>query len=111
MPRFPEWTRIDLEVRITRHVREHWPRLEGITVRFRGGFAYLDARLPHGEVQPLCHLPYDGSETEFGFALWRPSHNDYEDTILPGGDCTTTAETAFDTAASFYLTGNEALTD
>lgn len=104
MPRMPEWTRVDLEGRITRHVAEHWPALEGVTTRFRGGFAYLDAQLPDGEIQPLCRLRYHGDEHIFGFALWRASHDDYEDTILPNGDWTTTIENAFDTAASFYLT-------
>lgn len=104
MPRMPESTRGDLEGRITRHVTEHWPALDGVAVRFRGGFAYLDARLPGDEIQSLCRLRYDGSESAFDFALWRSSHDDYEDTILPNGDWTTTVENAFDNAATFYLT-------
>lgn len=64
MPRFPEWTRVDTEVRIIRHVTQYWPALDGVTVRFRGGFAYLEARLRDGEVRPLCRLRYDGSETD-----------------------------------------------
>ena len=107
MPRLPIENRYDIHDRIDRHVTANWPALEGARARFRGGFAYLDAILTAGVIQPLCRLRYDGHDSLFGFALWRASHNDYEDTILPGGDLTTTVENAFDVAASFYLTDQQ----
>ena len=107
MPRLPIENRYDIHDRIDRHVTANWPALESARARFRGGFAYLDAILTAGVIQPLCRLRYDGHDSLFGFALWRASHNDYEDTILPGGDLTTTVENAFDVAASFYLTDQQ----
>lgn len=104
MPRLPEYLKVDIEDRLIRHVTANWPALAGIKVRFRGGFAYLDAALPDGDVQPLVRLRYDGDDHAFGFGLYRASHDDYEDSILPTGDWTTSPETAFDTAATLYLT-------
>ena len=62
-----------------------WPALAGVEVRFRGQFAYVDGRLPDGEVLPLCRLRYGGSASRWGFAIYRASHDDYEDTFLPSG--------------------------
>jgi hypothetical protein len=33
----------------------------------------------------LCRLRYTGSASTWGFAIYRASHNDYEDNVLPNG--------------------------
>ncbi len=50
---------------------------------YRGGFAYVDARLTDGTIQKLCRLRYTRSASTWGFAIWRASHDDYEDSYLP----------------------------
>ena len=53
-------------------------RLDRVSVRFRGAFAYIDAHLPDGEIMPLCRLRYGGSASIWGFAIYRASHDDYQ---------------------------------
>jgi hypothetical protein len=70
-----------------------------VTLRFRGQYAYLTAILTaDGAVQPLCRLHWEGDKNEYGFALWRPSHDDYDPTWIPEG----TPEAALDLAATLY---------
>ena len=38
-----------------------------------------------GTTLPLCRLRYGGSAHTWGFAIYRASHDDYEDSILPAG--------------------------
>lgn len=33
----------------------------------------------------LCRLRYTGSASTWGFAIYRASHDDYEDNVLPNG--------------------------
>ncbi|MDP9428444.1 MAG: hypothetical protein M3Q47_05990 [Actinomycetota bacterium] len=73
-------------------------------MRYRAGFAYIDGVLAAGPVIPLCRLRYLGSATTWGFALYRASHDDYEDNFLPSGSPTGTAEEALDCACGLYLT-------
>ena len=83
--------------------RQRWPALDRVNVRFRGAFAYVDARLPDGEIMPRCRLRYGGSASIWGFAIYRASHDDYEDSYLPTGYPVGTAEEALDTACGLYL--------
>src|SRR5829696_2653947 len=46
----------------------------------------------------LCRLRYGGSAHQWGFAIYRASHDDYEDSYLPNGYPVGTAEEALDTA-------------
>src|SRR4051794_32419219 len=62
------------------------PRIAAV-VRERFGVAYT---LP--EVLRLCRLRYTGYATRWGFAIYRASHDDYEDNYLPSGSPTGTAE-------------------
>ena len=83
--------------------RRRWPSLAGIDRRFRANFAYVDGREHDGTVLKLCRLRYGGSAHLWGFAIYRASHNDYEDSYLPTGTPLGTAEQALDCACSLYL--------
>ena len=48
-------------------------------------------------------LRYGGSAARWGFAIYRASHQDYEDSILPTGAFAGTPEDALDCAAGLYL--------
>ena len=68
-----------------------------------GPLAYIDGVLPDGEVLQLCRLRYLSSATIWGFAIYRASHDDYEDNFLPSGSPTGSAEEALDCACGLYL--------
>ena len=72
-------------------------------MRYRAGFAYVDGVLTDGQVLHLCRLRYLRSATTWGFAIYRASHDDYEDNLLPSGSPTGTAEEALDCACGLYL--------
>jgi hypothetical protein len=74
--------------------------LADIQVRFRASFAYVDGRLPNGEVLPLCRLRYGGSAT---FAIYLASGNRYEDPVRPTGAFEARPEDALDCACGLYL--------
>ena len=99
----PTSTKNSLRQRITAHARTRWPTLERVEIRHRGRFAYLDAQLPDGDVQPLCRLRYGGSAHRWGFAIYRASHDNYQDSILPTGQPAGTPEEALDCACGLYL--------
>ncbi|MCG2620496.1 hypothetical protein LVY72_01060 [Arthrobacter sp. I2-34] len=103
MARIPDSTKTSLHQRLTARARERWPQIDRIQTRFRGGFAYVDAALPGGETLRLCRLRYTGYANDWGFAIWRASHDDYEDSWLPDGMPSGTAEQALDTACGLYL--------
>ena len=52
-------------------------------IRFRANFAYVDGHERDGTVLKLCQLRYGGSAHLWGFAIYRASHDDYEDSHLP----------------------------
>lgn len=52
---------------------------------------------------PLCRLRYGGSANRWGFAIYRASHNDYQDNILPTGQFAGSPEDALDCACGLYL--------
>ena len=103
MAKIPESTKSSLHQRLSAHARERWPQITRIDLRFRAGFAYVDAVLDDGEVLPLCRLRYGGYANCWGFAIHRASHDDYEPSALPTGDPAGTAEDALDTACGLYL--------
>ncbi len=103
MPSMPIENRADIENRLRAHTTYNWQPLADITLRYRGAFAYITAILPTGETQPLCRLRWIGLDDRYGVALYRASHDDYEDTWLPDGTNTATPEDAFDFAAHVYL--------
>ena len=101
--KIPDSTKSSLQQRLSRHARERWPALTDVRLRYRAGFAYVDGVLPDGDTLRLCRLRYTGSATTWGFAIYRGSHDDYEDSYLPTGSPVGTAEDALDTASSLYL--------
>ena len=72
-------------------------------VRWRTNFAYIDSRYPDGTTLKLCRLRYSGSASLWGFAIYRASHDDYEDSWLPSGTPVGSPEDALDCACGLYL--------
>jgi hypothetical protein len=99
----PASTKTSLQQRLSARARAHCPQLSSIEVRFRGAFAYATGQLPDGDPLPLIRLRYGGSATRWGFAIYRASHEDYQDSILPTGAFAGTPEDAPDRAAGLYL--------
>ena len=99
----PNSTRSSLTRRLDARARERLPQIRGLAVRFRNPFAYVDADLTNGDTIRLCRLRYTGNADKWGFALWRPSHNDYQDSWLPTGFSPGTPEDALDTACWHLL--------
>jgi hypothetical protein len=101
--KIPTSTQTPLWQRLTSHAQQRWPQISQIHTRYRANFAYIDAVLADGEQLRLCRLRYDGSAHQWGFAIYRASHEDYEDSYLPTGYPVGTAEEALDTACGLYL--------
>jgi choline dehydrogenase-like flavoprotein len=99
----PTSTKDSLAHRLRQHARARWPDLADVEVRFRSGFAYVDGRTADGHVLKLCRLRYGGSASIWGFAIYRASHDDYEDSYLPSGMTSGSAEEALDCACGLYL--------
>lgn len=103
MPTPPESTKTSLGQRLSARAAERWPALTDVTVRFRGQFAYVTGHLPGDETVPLCRLRYGGSVNSWGFAIYRASHDDYQNSVLPSGMFAGTPEQALDCACGLYL--------
>jgi hypothetical protein len=52
---------------------------------------------------PLFRLRYNGSATTWGFAIYRASHDDYENSYLLSGYPSGTPQEALDCACGLYL--------
>jgi hypothetical protein len=50
----PQSIKTSLAQRLDQRARERWPQIADIAVRYRSGFAYVDARLNDGTTQRLC---------------------------------------------------------
>ena len=103
MAKIPTSTQTSLWQRLTSHAEQRWSQISRIETRYRAGFAYVDAVLANGETLRLCRLRYGGSAHQWGFAIYRASHDDYEDSYLPSGYPVGTCEQALDTACGLYL--------
>jgi hypothetical protein len=101
--KIPESTKRSLHLTLIERQRERWPGLQDVKLRYRGSFAYVDGILPDGEALPLCRLRYGGDAAFFGFAIYRASHDDYEDSVLPDGSFDATPDKALDCACALYL--------
>ena len=102
MAKIPTSTQTSLWQRLTSHAEQRWPQISRINTRYRAGFAYIDA-VVDGETLRLCRLRYAGYANQWGFAIYRASHDDYEDSYLPTGYSGGTCEEALDTACGLYL--------
>ena len=103
MPAIPESTKTSLAQRLREHAKLKWPQLAAVDVRYRGQFAYADAHLADGTIQPLIRLRYGGSARHWGFGLYLASSGKYEDQILPSGLPFGSPEEALDCACGLYL--------
>ena len=103
VPTYPESTKTSLTQRLSTRARERWPELARISVRHRGSFSYVDGVLTDGTTLRLCRLRYTGSAHSWGFAIYRASHDDYDESFFPTGLLTGTCEDALDTACGLYL--------
>ena len=103
MAAIPESTKTSLSQQLNIRARERWPQISRVNTRFRGSFAYVTAHLTDGDDLPLMRLRYAGSARTWGFAIYRASHDDYEDSWLPDGHPAGTPETALDTVCGLYL--------
>jgi len=63
----------------------------------------VTGHLKDGEELPLCRLRYGSSASRWGFAIYRASHDNYEDSYLPTGLAAGSPEEALDTACGLYL--------
>ena len=103
MPAIPDSTKNSVTVRLATRARERWPQIDRVHVRFKGGFGYIDAVMPDGDTLRLCRVRYVGYANTWGFAIYRASHDDYQDSYLPTGTPSGTVEDALDTARGHYL--------
>jgi hypothetical protein len=103
MVKYPESTKHSLEYRLGARRQTHWLQLASIAVRHRANFTYVDGILPDGTTLKLCRLRYVGSAHNWQFAIYRASHDDYQDSIFPTGLPIGTCEDAFDLACGLYL--------
>src|ERR1700678_710881 len=111
MPAIPESTRSSILLRLLDHAEKHWPQLAKVQARYHGSFAYITGVLPGGEQIPLFRLRYGGSAHSFGFAIYSPAKDRYEDAVLLTGYPTRTPQEALDTACTLYLAGTGHETD
>jgi hypothetical protein len=65
-------------------------------------FAYVSGQLPNGEMLPLSGCARRIRQPR-GFAIYRASHGDYQDNILPSGQFTGSPEEALDCACDLCL--------
>lgn len=100
---YPDSTKSSLEYRLHARARERWPQLTTVDVRHRGNFTYVDGAMPDGTTLKLCRLRYHGSAHQWGFAIYRASHDDYAESVFPTGLPVGTCEDALDTACGLYL--------
>ncbi len=103
MVKVPDSTKSSLEHKLRAHAKERWPALASVTVKHRAGFAYVTGHTSDGEQLPLCRLRYVGSARRWRFAIYRASHDDYDESFLPTGSLAGSPEEALDTACGLYL--------
>ncbi|MGH8882391.1 MAG: hypothetical protein ACRD0P_34450 [Stackebrandtia sp.] len=103
MAKIPESTQTSLRQKLLARAAERWPQIEALHTRYRAGFAYIDATVAGGEDLRLFRLRYAGSASNWGFAIYRASHDDYDESVFPTGLPIGTCEDALDTACGLYL--------
>ena len=79
----PASTKTSLGQKLRARARDRWPQLTGVTVRFRGKFAYVTGQLPGGQDLPLCRLRYTRGTPASGVAIYRASHDCYKTASCP----------------------------
>ena len=105
VPAISEPTRSSITLRLLDHAEKNWPQLANVRARYRGSFACITGVLRDGQQIPLFRLRYGGSAHSFGFAIYSPARDRYEDAVLRTGLPTGTPQEALDTACTIHLTG------
>ena len=103
MPAIPESTRSSILLRLLDHAEKNWPQLAKVQARYHGSFAYITGVLPGGEQIPLFRLRYGGSAHSFGFAIYSPARDRYEEAVLLTGLPIGSPQEALDTACTLHL--------
>ena len=103
MPAIPEPTRSSIILRLLDHAEQNWPQLAKVRARYHGSFAYITGVLRDGEQIPLFRLRYGGSAHSFGFAIYSPARDHYEDAVLLTGLPIGSPQQALDTACTVHL--------
>jgi hypothetical protein len=103
MPAIPESTRSSILLRLLDHAEKNWPQLAKVQARYHGSFGYITGVLPGGEQIPLFRLRYGGSAHSFGFAIYSPARDRYEDAVLLTGLPIGSPQEALDTACTLHL--------
>jgi len=101
--RYPDSTKTSLEQRLSAQARERWPQIASLQIRHRGTFSYVDATLTDATTVKLCRLRYVGSASHWQFAIYRASHDDYDESVFFTGLPLGTCQDALDTACGLYL--------
>ena len=101
--RYPDSTKTSLEQRLRARARERWPQIASLHIRHRGNFSYVDATLTGDTSLKLCRLRYVGSAHDWQFAIYRASHDDYDESVFFTGLPVGTCQDALDTACGLYL--------
>ena len=101
--RYPDSTKTSLEQRLRARARERWPQIASLQIRHRGNFSYVDATLTDATTLKLCRLRYVGSAHDWQFAIYRASHDDYDESVFFTGLPVGTCQDALDTACGLYL--------
>lgn len=104
----PESTKTSLRQRLLTRARERWPQLATVRTRHHGAFVYVTGELLDGTTLPLMRLRFNGSASDWGFAVYRASHDDYANSILPSGYPFGTPQEALDCACGLYLNDHTA---
>src|SRR6266478_7140485 len=100
---YPDSTKTSMEQRLRARARERWPQIASLQIRHRGVFSYVDATLTDATTLKLCRLRYAGSASQWQFAIYRASHDDYDESVFFTGLPVGTCQDALDTACGLYL--------
>ena len=103
MAQYPDSTKTSLEQRLRARARDRWPQIASLQIRHRGVFSYVDATLTDATTLKLCRLRYVGSASQWQFAIYRASHDDYDESVFFTGLPVGTCQDALDTACGLYL--------
>src|SRR5258708_29393469 len=106
----PDSTKTSLEQRLRARERERCPQITSLQIRHRGTFSSIDATLADATTLKLCRLRYVGSAHDWQFAIYRASHDDYDESIFPIGLPVGASQDALDTACGLYLNDPTAFT-
>jgi hypothetical protein len=101
--KYPDSTKTSLEQRLRARARERWPQIASLHIRHHGTFSYIDATLTDATTLKLCRLRYVGSARDWQFAIYRASHDDYDESVFFTGLPVGTCQEALDTACGLYL--------